>query len=48
MTVMRQSINLPRRPKPIHSFIHSRIYKAPLQENYSEAPQPSHDDTNQS
>src|SRR6218665_892470 len=23
----------------IHSFIHSRIYKAPLQEIYSEAPQ---------
>ena len=30
---------------PIHSFIHSRIYKAPLQEIYSEAPQPNHGDT---
>src|SRR6218665_2004438 len=29
----------------IHSFIHSRIYNAPLQEIYSEAPQPSHGDT---
>jgi len=31
-----------------YSFIHSRIYKVPLQEIYSEAPQPNHSDTDQS
>jgi len=29
-----------------HSFILSSIYKVPHQETYSEAPQPSHGETN--
>ena len=32
----------------VYSYIHLRIYKAPLQEIYSEAPQASLSDTNQS
>jgi len=32
--------------KWVNSLIHSRICEAPLQETYSEVPQPSHGETN--